>query len=87
MKFGQFVPYYKRKNFIEKFYKNCDLKTSSRPFCIPKELRQALLENDIFETSCLYWICISKAIKMCPNHHIDLVRFHFTEDSLNIKKD
>ena len=38
MKFGQFVPYYKRKNFIETFYKNCDLKTHSRPFCVSKEL-------------------------------------------------
>ena len=32
MKFGQFMSYYKRKIFIKKFYNNCDLKTSSRPF-------------------------------------------------------
>ena len=37
MKFGQFMSYYKRKNFIKNFYKNCDLKTSSRPFFICKE--------------------------------------------------
>ena len=32
MKLGQFMSYYKRKNFIKTFYKNCDLKTSSRAF-------------------------------------------------------
>ena len=37
MKFDQFTSYYKRI-FIKKFYKNCDLKTSSRPFCVCKEL-------------------------------------------------
>ena len=31
MKFGQLMSYYKRK-FIKKFYKNCDLKTSSNSF-------------------------------------------------------
>ena len=36
-KFGQFI-YYKRNKNIKKFYKNCDLKTSSRPFCAFKEL-------------------------------------------------
>ena len=44
-KFGQFVSYYKRKIFIKKFYKNCDLKTSSRPFCVCKELRKILKEE------------------------------------------
>ena len=38
MKFGQFISHYKRKNFIKKFYKNCDMKTSSRPFWIFKKL-------------------------------------------------
>ena len=38
MKFGQFMSYYKRKNFIKKFDKNCDLKTSSRPLGVCKEL-------------------------------------------------
>ena len=32
MKCGQFMSYYKRKNFIEKFHGNWDLETSSRPF-------------------------------------------------------
>ena len=36
--FGQFVSYYKRKSFIKKSHKNCDLRTSSRPFCVCKEL-------------------------------------------------
>ena len=38
MKFGLFMSHYKRKNFIKKFYKNCNLKTSSRPFYVCKEL-------------------------------------------------
>ena len=38
MKFGQFMSHYKIKNFIKKFCKNCGLKTSSRPFCVYKEL-------------------------------------------------
>ena len=38
IKFGQFMSYYKREKFIKKYYKNCDLKTSSRPFCVCKEL-------------------------------------------------
>ena len=38
MKFGQFMSYYQRKDFIKKFNKNCDLKTISRPFCVCKEL-------------------------------------------------
>ena len=37
-KFGQFMSYYKRKDFIKKFYKNCDLKTSPRPICVCKDL-------------------------------------------------
>ena len=36
--FSQFMSYYKRKNLIKKLHKNCNLKTSSMPFCIRKEL-------------------------------------------------
>ena len=39
MKFSQFMSYFKRNNFIIKFWKNWGLKTSSRPFCVCKELR------------------------------------------------
>ena len=28
----------KKHDLMKKFYKNCDLKTSSRPFCVCKEL-------------------------------------------------
>ena len=38
MKFGQFMSYSKRNNLIKKFYKKCGLKTSSKPFCVCKEL-------------------------------------------------
>ena len=32
IEFGQFMPYYKRKTFIKKLHKKCDLETSSRFF-------------------------------------------------------
>ena len=38
MKFGQVMSNSKRNNFIEKFCKSCNLKTSSRPFCVCKDL-------------------------------------------------
>ena len=40
MKFGKLdnKSDYKRKTFIKKLYKNCGLKTSSRPFCVCKEV-------------------------------------------------
>ena len=37
MKFDKYISYYKRKNFTKKVYKNCDLKTSSRPLRVFKE--------------------------------------------------
>ena len=39
MKFDQLMSYSEKNNFIKKFYKNCVLKTSFRPFCVSKELR------------------------------------------------
>ena len=35
MKIGQIL---QKEKFIKKLYKNCDIKTSSRPFCVCKEL-------------------------------------------------
>ena len=72
------MSYYKRKKFIKNSYKNCDLKTSPRLFCVCKEFGKHLLENGFFEASCLYQICNSKTIKTCPNQLADLLRFLFT---------
>ena len=42
MKFNQFMSYCKKKKkVIKKSYKKCDLKTSSRPYCVFKELSTA----------------------------------------------
>ena len=49
IKLGQFMSYSKRNNFIKKLYKNCSLKTSSRPFCACKELSTTILENEILK--------------------------------------
>ena len=38
IQFVQFMLPSKINNFIKKFYKNCDRKSSSRPFCVCKEL-------------------------------------------------
>ena len=35
VKIGQIL---QKEKFIKKLYKNCDIKTSSRPFCVCKEL-------------------------------------------------
>ena len=78
------MSYYKRKNYIKKFHKNCDLK-NSRPICVYKEFSATSIGNGIFEASYLYQIYISKIIKTCPNHHTDFLRFLFTEDYLKIK--
>ena len=56
------------------------------PFMFAKNQAQILLENEIFEVSCLYWICNSKAFEICSNQHADLLRIVFIEDSLKIKK-
>ena len=48
------MPYYKRKKFSETFYKNFDLKSSSRQFSVFKEFSIAPIDNEIFETSYLY---------------------------------
>ena len=45
MKFDQFMPYFKINNFIKKFYKNCGPKTSSRSFCVCKDLSTTSIGN------------------------------------------
>ena len=86
MKLGQFISYYIRKNFTKKFYKNCDLKTSSMPFNVCKELSTTSVGKLNFLRNYLYQICNSKTIKIYPNQHAGLLRFLFTEDSLKTMK-
>ena len=49
-----------------------------------KSLAQPLLGNEIFQASYLYQICTTKRIRICPNQHPDLLRFHLIDDSLKI---
>ena len=84
MKFGQ-CHFIKEKN-LSKNSQNLHLETSSRPFVFAKNQAQPLLQNETFEGSYLYQICISKTIKICPNQHTELLRFFFTENFLKIKK-
>ena len=66
MKIGQIL---KKEKFIKKLYKNCDIKTSSRPFCVCKELSTTsigkwnfwskLLMLDIIKAELLKFVQIS----------------------------
>ena len=56
------------------------------PFCVCKGLSTTSLENETFEASYLYLICFRKTINIYPNQNTNLLRFLFTEDSLEIKK-
>ena len=80
MKFGQFMSHYKRKNFIKKFCKNCSLKTSSRPFCVCKELSTTTIGQWNFWTKLLLLDMYQQNYQICPNQHTDLLKFLFTED-------
>ena len=86
MKFGQFMLYSKSKNFIKKFTKT-GRKTSSRPFCICKELSTTSDRRLNFWSNLIILVCNSKAIEISSNQHTDLLRFLFTKDYLKIKKD
>ena len=64
MKLGQFISYEKKEE-----------KLVPDTFILEKDQAHILLENEVIEASYLYWICNSKVIKICPNHHADLLRF------------
>ena len=72
---------------VKQLHKNCQLETTSRPFCVYKELSTTSTGKWNFEVSYLYLICISKTIKICLNQHTDLFRFLFSDDSSIIKKE
>ena len=91
MKFGQFMSYYKVKKIIQKFYKNCNLKTSSSSFCVCKELSITSIGKWNFWNKLLIitskqafnnYLGNSKTNKICPNQHTDFLGFSFKEDSL-----
>ena len=77
MKFGQFMSYCKRKNFIKKYYKNYGLKTNSRPVCIYRKLSATsfgkwnfwskLLILDMLSESCQN---LSKSVCWLPPNHL-----------------
>ena len=87
MKFGQFMPYYKIKKSIIKFYKNCNLETSSRPFSVCKKIKNNLYWKMTFSKQPTYVRYVTaKPFKICPNQHADLLKFLFTWDFLKNKK-
>ena len=84
MKLDQLMSYYEGKNVIKKFYKNCDLKTNSRSFCVDRELSkiQRLISTGIkFLKRATYIRYVnSTTIKICSNQFAGFLRFLFTED-------
>ena len=56
MKFDKFISYYKRKNFTKKICKNCDLKTSSKPFYVFKESSTTSLGKRNFWSKLLRYV-------------------------------
>ena len=76
MKFGLVISCYKRKHFIKKFYKNCNLKASSRPFYVFKELSTiSLLENEIIEATYIKYVIVklSKFAQISTHTSSDLL--------------
>ena len=49
-------------------------------------LSSHIKQNFYWQYSCFYFHGTSKTIKICPNHHADLLRFLFIEGFFKIKK-
>ena len=88
-----------KKKSYKKLHKNCNLKISSIPVCIRKELKgQPLFQNEPFEGATyiryiyIYiYICVCVCVCVSYNYQnlsksADFFRFFFTEDSLKPKK-
>ena len=90
-KFGQFMSYCKRKAVIKKTAKILQKLRPENWFqtllCLQRITHNLVEVNDIFRGSYLHLICNSKAIKICPNQHAELLKFLFTDNSLKIEKD
>ena len=50
------------------------------PFVLAKNQAQLLLVNEIFETSYLYQIFVSKTIKISPNQQADLILYTYLHE-------
>ena len=85
MKFGQFMTYYKKNNFIKNSQKSVAWKLVPGAFALAKNWAQPALENEIFQAIYLHQIHNSKATEMSPNQHAGLLRLFFTNDFLKIK--
>ena len=70
MKFGQFVLYSKRNNFIKKLCKNCVPKTSSRLFFVSKELSTTSIEKYLKQSTYITYL-IAKLSKLVQISMLD----------------
>ena len=85
------MSYYKRKTVIKKTEKILQKLRPENKFetllCLQRITNNLFEANDIFGGSYLHVICNSKAIKICPNQHAELLKFLFTDNSLKIEKE
>ena len=87
------MPYYKRKKIIKTFYKNCNLKTSSRLFCVCKEFKVASvtfllvcflrLKESTYETRKNVFYSILKVLSVLEIIRISLFRYSNVMTSSN----
>ena len=63
MKLVHFMSYSIRNYFIKKFYKNCSLETSSRPFCVCKELSTTSIGKCLKQSTYIRYV-IAKLLRL-----------------------
>ena len=86
MKFGQFMPYYKRKNVMKKFHKYCDLRTSSRSICACKRIKPNLYQKMKLLQQATYIRYVLAKLSKFVQISTQTLSDSFLEDSLKIKK-
>ena len=69
MEFVHSMSYYQRRNFIRKFFKKCDLKTSFRPFCVCKELNTVSREMTILKQTLYIRYVLAKISQFFQTAH------------------
>ena len=75
IKFGQFMSYCKIKHLIKKFFRNWGLGTSSRPFCVSKELSTISIRK---------WNFLKQATYIRKNRHVIGTLSKFIQISIRI---
>ena len=84
MKFGQFMSYYKRKTFVKKILQKLRPQNWSHALLCVQRIRYNFCQKMKFLKQAIYIRYV--IAKLRPDQLAQLLRFLFTEDSLEIKK-